>query len=277
MGRLIDSITVFEDGITGGAFEAGAAADGDSLQVRWFGPSTRARILDWWGGNNASKMDVSIRSADMHDNTRGLAAAHMFNPTTSVADGNPQLYLGARMAQPLRQTETLVVEVNGTAADDYTTTILTYYEGPEVPVSSCKSWAEIESRIVNLVGIRVSPAPAAATSTYGTAEALNADDDRLHANTEYALIGYQTDLPFTTLAIDGPETANRRIAMPGHWDERITSGYFRDLSEDLGLPLIPCFNSNNKGGINLRAANAGGGGAPLIRLQFAELSGAPTL
>jgi len=277
VGRLIDSITCFEDGIAGGGFESLAAADGDSLQVRWFGPQTRGRILDWWGGNNTTKCDFSIRSADMHDNTRGLAAAHAFNPTTSGADGNPQLYLGARMSQPLRQTETLVVEVSGTAADDVTTTILTYYEGPEVPVAACRSWAEIESRIVNLVGIRVSPAPAAATSTYGTAETLDTDDNRLHANTEYCLIGYQTDLPFTTLAIDGPETANRRIAMPGHWDERITSGYFRDLSEELNLPLIPCFNSNNRGGINLRAATAGGGGAPLIRLQFAELSGPPTL
>ena len=277
MGQLIDSVTVFEDGIAGGAFETLAAVTDDTLQVRWFGPNTRVRILEWWGGNNATLCQFSLRSPDMHDNTRGLAAAAMFNPTLSGADGNPQLFLGGRMSQPLRPTETIVAEVNGTAADDVTTTYLTYYEGPEVPSARLVSWAEIEHRIENLVGIQVSPSPAAATSTYGTAEVLSTDDDRLHANKDYALIGYQTTLPFTTLAIDGPETQNYRIAMPGHWDERITSGWFRDMSEDLGLPCIPVFNSNNRGAINVRAATAGGGGAPVIRLQFAELAGLATL
>jgi len=271
VGTVLDTLTTFEDGLAGGGFETLAAADGESLAVRWFGVGTRVRLLEMWGGNNASKCDFSVRSPDLHDNNRGLAVAHMFNPTHSGADGNPQVYLPPHVAQDYKPTDTLVVEVSGTAADDVTLTQLLLYEGPEVAEGRFLTWPAVQARMKNLVGIRVSPSPAAATSTYGTAEALNADDDRLIANTEYALLGFTTDLPFTTLVIDGPDTRNFRLSAPGHWDERLTAGWWMDLSRRFNAALIPVINANNKATTNVRAANAGGGGAPLIRLLFAEL------
>lgn len=45
-----------------------------------------------------------------------------------------------------------------------------------------------------------------------TAEAINADDDRLKANKRYAWLGLTTDLPFTTLALNGPDTASVRTS-----------------------------------------------------------------
>ncbi len=89
-GTILDDLTTFKDNITGGAFEALAAADGESLQVRWFQEGTTVELLEAWGGNNTSKCDFSIRSPLLHDNTRGIAFAHMFQPTTAVVDGNPR-------------------------------------------------------------------------------------------------------------------------------------------------------------------------------------------
>lgn len=273
MGVAIDTITAFEDGITGGAFEALAAGADDSLTLRFLDANADIRLLEAWGGNNATKCDFSIRSPLLHDNTRGIRFAHMFNPTASGADGNPQMYMSPYEFQKYRPSDTLTVEVNGTASDDVTFTQLVYYEGPGVPDTRLIGYEECMSRAVNLLGIRVSPSPHATTSTYGTSEAINADDDRLKANTWYALIGATTDLPFTTLTIKGPETMNLRVPMPGHWNEQLTAGWFLELARRFQKRMIPTFNANNKANIFLEAATAGGGGAPLTCLKLVELSG----
>jgi hypothetical protein len=273
VGTILDSITTFKDNITGGAFETLAAASGESLAIRWLEAGTQVYLLEAWGGNNTSKMDISIRSPLMHDNVRGLRFAHMFNPTLSGADGNPQLYLAPYWRQEYNPTDTLVVEVNGTAAADVTFTQSLLYRAPGMSGGRFLSAPEVLARTRNLVGIRVSPAAEATTSTYGTAEAINTDDDRLKANTDYALLGLTTDLPFTTLGIFGPDTGNFTIPIPGHWNEQATAGWFYELARRWNEPLIPVINSNNKGVTFTKLADAGGGTAPLISLQFAELAG----
>lgn len=272
MGVYMDSVLGFKDNLTGGAFEALTAASGDSFGVRWFEQGTRVTLLQAWGGNNASKCDFSIRSPLLHDNIRGVRFAHMFNPTQSGADGNPNLYLPPYWKQPYHPTDTLIVEVLGTAADDVAFCQSILYETPTMAGARFASVAEVEARLRNIVGIRCSPPPPAATSTWGAAEALNTDDDRLKANTDYALLGLTTDLPFTALKIVGPDTANLGIAIPGYRDENVTSGWFYDMARRWNMPLIPLINSNNKAVTNLYAADVGGGTAPLVSLLFAELA-----
>lgn len=273
MGIYLDSILTFKDNITGaGGRDALAAASGDSLAVRWFEQGTRVHLLDWWGGNNASKMDVFLRSPLMHDNVSGLRVAHMFNPTQSGADGNPNLYLGPNWRQELHPTDTLISECLGTAADDVTVCHSLLYETPTMAGGRFIHATEVDQRTVNLVGIRVSPAPPGATSTWGTAEAINSDDDRLKANTDYAWLGITTDLPFTALKLTGPDTANLGVPIPGYRDENTTACWFWDMSRRFNLPLVPVINSNNKGVTNTACADVGGGTAPLICLILAELS-----
>lgn len=271
MGTILDDLTTFKDALTGGAFEALAAADGESLSIRWLGDGTRVTLLEAWGANNTSKCDFSIRSPLLHDNTRGIRFAHQFNPTLSGADGNPQLYLAPYWRQEYEPTDTLVVETNGTAADDVTFSQLLKYDSPAVQGARLLTHSEVLARTKNIVGIRVSPSPHATTSTYGTAEAISADDDRLKANTDYALLGLTTDLPYTTLGIFGPDTANFTISMPAHWDSSKSAGWFYEMARRWSEPLIPVINSNNKGVTFVKAATAGGGGSPLTSLQFAEL------
>src|SRR3970040_1481954 len=105
---LLDSIHVFEDGIAGGAFETLAAADGDPLSIRDYGEGGLVTLLECWGANNVTKCDFSIRSPLLHDNTRGLAFAHMFNPTQSAADGNPNVYPADDESEDYWHTDTVV-------------------------------------------------------------------------------------------------------------------------------------------------------------------------
>jgi len=276
MGVAFDTITAFKDSLTGSAFEALAAGSGDSLTLRFLDANADIRLVEAWGGNNATKCDFSIRSPLLHDNTRGIRFAHMFNPTQSGADGNPQIYMSPYEFQRYRPSDTLTVEALGAASDDVTFTQCVWYEGPGVPDSKFIGYEECISKIVNLVGIRVSPAAAASTSTYGTAEAINTDDDRLKANTWYALLGHTTDLPHTTLTIKGPETGNLRVPMPGSQIEQISAGWFLEMARRFGKRMIPVFNANNKANIFVEVADAGGGTTPLTSLKFAELSSGPS-
>jgi hypothetical protein len=272
MGVILDDITAFLDNATGGGgWDALAAASGESLSIRWLGDGTRVHLLDCWGGNNVHKCDFSIRSPLLHDNTRGMRFSYMFNPTLSGADGNPQIFMAPFWRQEYEPTDTLVVETLSTAADDVTFSQLLKYDSPNVQGARLMGADEVAARTQNLVGIRVSPAAHATTSTYGTAEAINSDDDRLKANTDYALLGILTDLPFTTLGIFGPDTANFTIPIPGTWDEKISAGYFYEMAKRFNEPLVPIINSNNKGVTFVKVADAGGGTAPLITLQLAEL------
>jgi hypothetical protein len=273
MGVTIDTITAFKDSLTGSAFEALAAGSGDSLTLRFLDANADIRLLEAWGGNNATKCDFSIRSPLLHDNNRGIRFAHQFNPTQSGADGNPQLYMGDYEFQKYKPSDTLIVEALGAASDDVTFTQLVWYEGPNVPDARFIGYEECLARAVNLVGIRVSPAAHASTSTYGTAEAISADDDRLKANTNYALIGMTTDLPFTTLTVRGPETGNLRVPIPGSQISRLTASWFLELARRMQRRMVPVFNANNKANILVEVADAGGGTAPLISLKFLELTG----
>ena len=276
MGVSIDTITAFKDSLTGSAFEALAAGSGDSLTLRFLDANADIRLLDAWGGNNATKCDFSIRSPLLHDNTRGIRFAHAFNPTQSGADGNPRMYMSPYEFQKYRPSDTLTVEALGAASDDVTFTQLIWYEGPGVPDSKFIGYEECMSKIVNLVGIRVSPAAHASTSTYGTAESLDTDDNRLKANTWYALLGHTTDLPHTTLTIKGPETGNLRVPMPGAVDPGLTQGFFLELARRFQKRMVPVFNANNKANIFLECADVGGGTTPLTSLKFAELSSGPS-
>lgn len=272
MGKILDDITVFADAVTGGGgWDALPAVSGEALTVRWLAPGTTVRLLDAWGGNNAHKCDFSIRSPLLHDNVRGIRFGHQFNPTLSGADGNPQLYLAPYFTQPLDPTDTLIVETLATNGDDVTFSMLLEYDTPAPYGGRFMTAQEVEARGRNLVGIRISPAAATSTSTYGTAEAINSDDDRLKANTDYALLGLTTDLPFTTLGIFGPDTGNFTIPIPGHWNNATGAGWFFELARRMNRELVPVINSNNKGVTFSKLADAGGGTAPLIDLQFMEL------
>ena len=273
MGRILDTITAFKDSLTGSAFETLAAASGDSLSIRWLGEGTKVSLLNAWGANNATKCQLSIRSPLLHDNVRGIRMAHMFNPTLNVADGNPQIYTSPYWRQPYQPTDTLIVEALGTASDDVTLTQQLLYDTPDAGIGGRFMLAsEVEARLKNVVGILITPSAHATTSTYGTAEAIDTDDNRLKANTDYAWLGIQTDLPFTTLAINGPDTGNFLVACPGHWDEQVTAGWFYEMSRRWQTPLVPIINSNNKGVTFARVADAGGGSSPNITLYLAELS-----
>jgi hypothetical protein len=271
MGKCLQVTHTFKQNITGGgSFESLAAGTGDSLSVPNFAPGSDAKLLEVWAGNSANACEFDIRSPDFHDNTRGIRMAYMFNPTLSGADGDPQLIFPPRLVQPLYASDVLTVEVNGTATNNVALDYFAYYENLPGADQRLMGWDEVRARTVDNIGIRVS-VTAGATGDYGANRTLNQDDDRLKANTDYAILGATSQLPCGLLAFTAPETSGRRVGLPLHWSEDIGGDWFVWLSEKYGLECIPVVNSNNKGNVIFQAADAATNVACAATIIMAEL------
>ena len=272
MGACLQVVSAFKQNITGaGGTDALAANTGDSLSVPNFEPGSRGWLLEAWGGISAHAGDFQIRSPDFHDNNRGIRLAQQLNPTLSGADGDPQLLLPYYVRQPLYKSDTVIAEVIGTATDNAQLVQLWYFENLSGSEQNLKTWDEIEPQIVNMLGIKVA-VTAGASGDYGSNRLLNQDDARLIANRNYAILGVTSQLPCCLVAFTGPETSGRKIGLPLHWNEQVSSGFFVDLSQKYNLPLIPVLNANNAGNWIFTAADPGTNVATAATVILAELA-----
>jgi hypothetical protein len=135
----------------------------------------------------------------------------------------------------------------------------------------------VEALRVSTVGIRVSATANGSTpGLYGTARALNTDDDRLHGLTWYALLGWSVQTAATTVTLTGPDWGGQRIGGPAGVLALDQTAWFYDQSVKYGnIPLIPCFNSSNKAAINVQVADGEVSTSPQIDFLMYELSGPP--
>src|SRR5438132_761732 len=115
MPPLLTSIGTFKQNLSGSAFEALAAATGDSLSIPDFREGSRGFVEQVISANDAHKMEVAIYSPLFGDNQYGLRLQHQFNPTVSAAGGVSQLLLPDELDIPVYSTDTLNVQVSGTA------------------------------------------------------------------------------------------------------------------------------------------------------------------
>jgi hypothetical protein len=60
--------------------------------------------------------------------------------------------------------------------------------------------------------------------------------------------------------------------MPGHWNTRITSGWFIKQARQRNAARIPIISSNNKGVTYLDAIHPANSGATKLSLLLAQLS-----
>lgn len=270
MGRALITTHAFKQAITGGgATDALAAATGDSLSIPNFIQNTQADMVDAWASNSANACDFQLRSPSMHDNTRGIRVAYATQPTVAAGD-KVQLLIPPSIVQPVFPSDTLIAEVIGTATNNVGLAFTTYYDNLPGAEQNLINAGEVNARVQNYVGIKVA-VTAGAAGDYGSTRLLNADDDRLIANTDYALIGYQVQIPCCTVVVVGPETSGRRIGAPLHWNEAISASYFMDLSQKWQRPCVPVFNSNNRGNITFQAASPAGATATALTAFLAEL------
>src|SRR5438105_8625477 len=182
------------------------------------------------GADSANVSDFYVRSPSFHDNTRGIRSAYAIKP----AAGDPQFLLPWKLRQPLQKSDVVTAEVNATATNNVGLDWLAYFENLAGADQRLASWAEVEARAQGMVGINVNPT-AGAAGDWGATRAINADDDRLIANTDYAILGATSQLRCLALAIVAPETSGRKVTWPAHPVENLSADFFVQISEKYQL------------------------------------------
>ncbi|SRR6266568_5976586 len=255
--------------VTGRATNPGAgptaltANTGGTFTVRNTSLQTRC-FLDglWYKGATAGF--IRVRSPRLHDNVQGIKYQ-----TVGAASRN---LLGDYPRTKLVPQDVLTVEIGGGGAETDLGALLLSYE--DLPGSNGRwgTWDQIQPRIVDFVSNEVSIAAAATLGDWSAGTAINATNDLLKANTDYAVIGYVCQLSVAAIALQGPDVGGLKAGGPGTNEVLETREWFRRLDLASDLPFIPIISSANKGGTLAFQCDSAAGAANLVDFTLAELS-----
>lgn len=241
MGKALEVIT----GIVtapGGTATALTMAAGNSNTVRNTDNDAAIRLLETWQAKQAAGF-FRIRSPRLHDNVVGIQMRDV------IAVAMPTYPLG--VSQKLYSQDTLTMELTGSAVagDIETASILVYYDDlPGIDARLIDS-DELIRRAVNSMSSEVILNFGAAGNYSGQASIVSTQDN-FKANTDYALVGYVVSALCATVRWQGADTGNLGVGGPGDPKyPQVTSQWFKLLSDQFKLPMIPVFNSANKNAI----------------------------
>jgi len=273
MGVALETLPFYVTSLTGTTvFDPVVFNAGQSGTIRSYVDGSSARIEEIWAAGLAHPFQLSVKSPRMADQTKGILLAGSSLSAAGSADlFNPQSLLPGFLTQLVYSTDILTITANGTASDTFAGVMNVRYENLGGVTARLATWEQINPNIRNLVGILVQPTASATKGLFGTGVALNSVDDRLWADTDYALLGIQSSVPLTCIGINGVDVGNLTVGCPGFWNQRDGGDYFVQASKTFGTAHIPVFNANNKGGIFIKTADVAGATAANVTLVFAQL------
>lgn len=248
------------------AFAALTPNTNDSFAVRAFAGQSSPRIENVWA-QSATAGFVRIRSPRMHDSTQAiLQATPAANPVALLAPGTEQ---------HIFETDVLTFEIQGGAAEVDSAAFLAYY-GDVGPVGGRMAmWEQVKPLIVNHLGLQVATSGPVTSGDWSAGNALTTTTDLLHANTWYAVLGYELDAPCLAVALAGTDTGNYRVGGPGAQNPLETRDWFKRLAIDHGTPHIPIINSQNKAGTRSFVSRITAAGTVNVVWHMVELSANP--
>jgi len=275
MPRAVILTTASKNNATGGTFvDSLAANSGDSLGIANF-TAGGARIIEAWGIDSDHTAELQLIYSRGHDQLHGVRfGLPALTPggagTVAAVD-----LLPGYMTLPVYSGDTATIQATCTAADDLIFSYLIEYDDMPGVDARFASWAQVQAMSRSLVGIQVTAVASATEGTYGTARAFNADDDRLHADTYYALLGATVRTPVTTITLISPDWGGQRIGLPAGVSHLNPGSWFVDQSIKWNKPLIPIIAANNKTNILVQVCDGEASTSPAIDFLLAELTGRP--
>lgn len=268
MGAALQVLNFYSTSLTGGAFEALTAGTGDSATIQTTNHTPAGYLSEIWGLDDTNVCEISISATRFHDQTYGIRMALPDGGTLAPA-GRPSCISPLGVQQAIYDADVLSVKANGTAADNVNVTFVNYY--PNLPGIQFNGITADQLSMLggNNVGVRVSPT--AGAGDWGTSVAMNSVTDLLHAGKDYALCGASAQTPVAAFGIQGIDSGNLRVGGPLLGDPSIDQELFIRHAVAHKAPLIPVFQANNAGAINIYAAHTTGG-AVAIDLYLVELN-----
>lgn len=260
-------VNFFKQNLGGGANEALAPGTGDSATFFNVPQGSAAYIAEVWAMDDASPCDISLVASRFHDQQSGIVYKIPDGATLAPAE-RPTLCSSPGIDQPIFPSDVLTVQVDGTAADNVNVTLVVYYA--DIPGINARltGYGEIVARAGNQVGIRSTLT--AGAGNWGSSVALNASDNRLHANRDYAVLGFTSEAPLCAVGLSGVDVGNLRVGGPVLADGGHDGSLFLDYAKAYQQALIPVINSNNAGATLLQAAHTAADTVP-ITVNLVEL------
>ncbi len=246
----------------GAVVTAATPANGDRFSVRSYNAPAYARLERVIRGGASSGI-IQVRSPLFHDDVRGIRFTTAENPSVML--------LPPEMGQPLVSQDTLTVELTGGAAETDIAVLIAYYSNLAGGSARLHSWGDVSALIANIKPLEID-CLASATPGQWNDTILTNTENLLRANTDYAVLGYVTDVAVTCVALKGQDTGNLRIGAPGATRTYDTSDYFIQWSNREGTPHIPVINAANAAGTFASVVDVGASTAVKVQLILAELS-----
>lgn len=260
MGYAIDTIAAIATNPS--ALAVATPATGDSGTVRNFAQTDKALLLEMFR-QGATEGLVRVRSPLLHDFVRGI----MFTPSETPT----ALLLPRRLNQNLHPQDVLTLEIGGGAAEVDVMGAQIFYSNLPGAMARLHMWSDIQSIIKNVKPVEVD-FNTAATAGQWQDTAVTTTENLLHANTDYAVLGYIVDVAVCMFGVKGIDTSNLRVCGPGVTRSEVTSEYFARMSDETGQPTIPVINSANQGSIFASCSAVATGAAIKGQLILAELA-----
>ena len=261
MGLAIDTIVTRATN-PGASFTAFAATTGDSLQVRNFAPSDVCKLIQLIR-RGATSGGFRVRSPLLHDNVRGIQF---------ITGQTPSLWaIPQETAQNLYAQDALIAEGTGGAAETDLGILVLYYSNLIGAAARIHSWGDISGLVVNIKPVQVAITNSATIGNW-TDTVITTTENLLKANTDYACLGYITDVAQGFVAVKGADTANLRVGGPGTINVEDSTDWFVSNATYHGIPFIPIINSANAPSTFVSTVDSAASSTANVTLILAQLS-----
>ena len=241
-GPAIEVITGYVTA-PGATYTAWTMATGNSNQIRSADSASKAILLSAWGWNQTAGV-LRIRSPRLHD---AQSAIRLRNPANLCAPRFATYGFEAPQ-QLLIPQDVLTIEQTGssTGGQIETGSLLIYYPALPGVAGRFIDGPTLQKQGINILGQEVAITTGTAGG-YSGQVAINSTVDTLKANTDYALMGIETDVRVCTIRVQGVDSGNLGVGVPGEYTiPDVQANWFVRLSDSFGYPMIPVFNSANK-------------------------------
>ena len=262
MGKALicDVFAATNPGAGGGNATAGA---GSTLVVRNSTLQSPVWLTDMWR-KGASAGFVRLSSPKIVPVAGGINV----NGSAGLAD----FFMYGLPFQALTPQDILTATISGGAAEVDVGVMQSYYTDLPGVEMTLKNPGDINGNVQFVFGWRVATV-ASATPGAQAQTVITATQDSSSANAWYALLGYVTDTSLALVGLNGVDTSLSTIGGPGDaTTPKNTQGYFQDLSQNCGMPCIPCFNAANKGNTFVVTADNAASTAANISLILAQMN-----
>lgn len=246
----------------GAVFTALTVNTGDSFQIPSFTDGTAAYLEQMWAQEGTPGV-MRVKSPKFHDNVQGLRV--------TVPETAAKPLLPDEADQPVITIDQLTVEMTGGAAETDVGVLAFWYQDLRGASQNLALWEQVKPRIVNMLTNEVDCTAPATLGNWNAGNPLNLTFDQLHANTDYAVLGYTVNTACAAIAISGPATSQLKCGGPGTVDSRATRDWFVRQSLQTGRPHIPIISQADKGATSVFTLNASANAAINVGLILAEL------